>query len=84
MPLMAEIQMCPQCECPLNRENVVVVPCENHIKIWLYCEFCNKGWEIERWPDGYFLKLDYQARTEPANFARFMERFTKARLEACA
>jgi len=79
------IQQCPRCHGAIPREHyarerIYDKPTHEHrTDEFLYCAFCERGWEVSIYPGGEVFRLDFVARTEPLNFARFLKRLEAAR-----
>ena len=77
--LAHDLHECPRCESPVARDCYARKPCDGCVEEFLHCDFCGYGLEVARYPDGAVYVLDYQERTEPVNFGRFLQRLENAR-----
>lgn len=74
-----EIHTCPRCAGAINREHYAEARFEYYTDRFLYCEFCEMGWETSEYRDGEAFTLEYVARIEPVNFGKFLQRLEGAR-----
>jgi endogenous inhibitor of DNA gyrase (YacG/DUF329 family) len=77
--LTHELHECPRCESPVPREDYARVRIDDRTDEFMHCPFCGYGLEVSRYSDGAIYVLDYQERTEPVNFGRFLQRLEDAR-----
>jgi len=75
-----KIHECPRCESPVPREHFASRKLEHRVDEFLYCEFCGYGVELSRYPDDGVFALDFQEKTEPVNFGKFLQRLELARV----
>ena len=80
--LSSILHECPRCTGAIDRENFATESHEDHRVEFLYCEFCGYGTEVIVGLDGELFPLDYQHRTEPREFAKFLDRLEAARAAA--
>lgn len=73
------IQQCPRCEGAINRENHAVVEHEDRVDHFMVCDFCCVGWEWSQYEGGEIQPLDFQEKTEPRAFGKFLQRLEDAR-----
>jgi len=78
--LRVELHQCPQCEGVIDRQHFAQVEFVDRVDEHLYCDFCGRGWEVSRYRDGDFFVLDFNERTEPINFGKFLQRLEDARV----
>ena len=78
--LATEIQHCPRCGGAINRENNVTAKRDHYDDRFLHCEFCGVGWESSVYADGDWSMLDFNERTEPVQFGKFLQRLEAARV----
>ena len=77
---------CPRCDSPVPREHYARTRvrardlCSSRTDEFLWCEFCGYGIEVSRYPDGEVFAVDFQERTEPVNFGKFLQRLELARV----
>ena len=76
--LIVEIQECPKCGGAVDAEHVAVVELEDRRDEFFLCAFCGYGIEQSVYRDNTVQRLDFVERTEPIQFALFVERLRKA------
>lgn len=77
------IQHCPQCGGAVNREDVAVLHTETDERRFLYCEYCQRGWEILITRDsGDVIPQTYGARELRKYTRRLMLAIREARAAA--
>jgi len=76
------IQQCSRCHGLIARENFAVIDKPACVETLLLCEHCDCGVEaVFEKVDGDLrlaFHVDYQQRTEPVNFGRFIQRLRDA------
>ena len=83
--LSAVHHQCPNCHGFVDVENFVqarvVNPSTHEVRTdeFLYCEFCERGYERSVYADGSVYPLEYIHKTEPVNFGKFLQRMEDAR-----
>jgi hypothetical protein len=77
--MRSETHSCPICGGAVNVEHYAVTRQPDREDRFLYCEFCERGFECSLYPDGDVLALDFVRRTEPVNFGKFLQRLEDAR-----
>lgn len=77
-----DIQQCPMCHGCVNIENNVVQELGDSEIGYLYCEFCQTGWETlwERVTNGFQLKINvaYSASKDSVKLGMFLQRMKDA------
>lgn len=76
--LVSGTHYCIKCGGAVNREHHTMVKLEDRDDVFLYCEFCERGWETSTYDDGEVYVLTYVARTEPKEFGKFLQRMEDA------
>ena len=81
--LSATVHNCPRCGGAVGLEHyaraVVPTPGHDRVEEFVYCEFCERGWETTTYADGERFVLDFVNATEPLNFAKFLRRLAAAK-----
>jgi hypothetical protein len=73
------IHDCPRCDGSFDMENVAHIDHGDYADWYFLCEFCGHGWLVSLWPPAERFVLEYNQRTEPANYRRFVAELETAR-----
>ena len=69
---------CIVCGGSVNREHHTKARHQDRVDEFLYCAFCGLGWETSTYDDGDIFVLDHVEKTEPYDFAKFLQRLEDA------
>lgn len=78
--IRAQPQDCPRCGGRIAQDDCVQVRRPDCVEDYLHCEFCGYGIERAVYDGGDVLLLDYQRRTEPVCYGKFLQRLESARV----
>lgn len=78
--LKTEIHECPRCSGAISRESYAEKRVDDRTDKYLRCEFCGYGVEVSQYDSGEVYAVDFQERTEPVNYGKFLQRLESARV----
>ena len=80
MSLTMNVHECPKCGGSIERKNFAERRFVDRVDKFLRCEFCGYGIECSQYHSGELYALDFQERTEPVSYGKFLQRLESARV----